>query len=149
MSTPGLGTFDSDFDAALFALSHPYFETALDPTVKAHNVSDKEVREALGQRLDRQLARSDLLVELVKERTTEDERKSFSTATVVRDMKALFDRLGEPSVNLLGYSYGRFTWVTFFFGAEPYHCVACKVLSLELILSPCSRTTLGEVSLFI
>lgn len=49
-----------------------------------------------------QLARASIITDLIKERTTENERRAASTAFVVRDMVALVDALGEKD-GLLTY----------------------------------------------
>lgn len=133
MTTPYMGAASDNWDADLFGLEH-HFEFSSNPA-KQVNLTDPAVvryflelllglnrigtdrRPILCPRLQykeqlrllrHQDAASGLINDAIRKHTLENERKSVSTAFVVRDMVAIVDALGDgDELAYWGFSYGR------------------------------------------
>jgi hypothetical protein len=131
-------SFDSDYKKDLFNLANPLLVLSHDPTVPFNGSDLNAVRPIIFAKTcscpgltrlslpDVQAAadiayfeasdrRDKLEVALIEQRTTEEERRSVSTAFDARDMAAVVDALGEPDglLNYYGVSYGTVLGVTF------------------------------------
>lgn len=85
LTSPSLSTHSSAYEKALFEYQYP--TTSLYPSPSSSlNISDPVIFDEQLRHLKALGAKTDLVVNLLRERNTEEELRSLSTAFVARDL---------------------------------------------------------------